>query len=96
MSDDYYRVSPMLAGVALGGLVALGLRVFYFQSNYIPKTDEVQQDYVVPNKLEIKLDDLDGNKQQEVIMEYDGRPYLLKLDDKGQPTVIPYKVVPRE
>ena len=62
------------------------------KSNYIPSTEKVQEGYAIPNKLEIKLEDLDGNGKEETIMRYNGKSYLLKIDDAGNPTVQTYEI----
>ena len=61
-----------------------------------PAVSEVQQGFVVPSKLEIKLKDLDGNGQKEVIMDYDGKNYFLILDSQGTPRVQAYEIKPAE
>lgn len=64
--------------------------------NKIPNADTVQSSYVVPNKLEIKLTDLDQDGEPEVLLKYDGKPYLFRLNDKGEPAAVPYTITPRE
>jgi len=65
--------------------------------NEFPKTEQVQQGYVIPSNLEIKLRDLDRNGEDEVLMIYNGESYLLRLDEQGRPQVQTYEVevVPR-
>jgi len=84
----------VLGGVLFG--VSMGLAIEYYTENKIPKTDKVQQGYVVPSKLEIQVQDLDGNGQNEVIMKYNGKNYLFTLDERGKPRVQPYNVKPAE
>jgi hypothetical protein len=57
---------------------------------------KIQEDYVVPSKLEIGLEDLDKNGEKETIMNYDGKNYLFKVDEKGKPYVQLYGIVPKE
>jgi hypothetical protein len=88
----------------LGTTIATALVVFanvayanhYWSKHSIPTVEKVQQGYVIPSKLEIKLQDLDGNRQKEVIMKYDGKNYLLTLDEQGKPRVQAYEVKPTE
>jgi len=80
-----------LVGI-LGGLVGYCGGTAHKRSNFIPKENEVQAGYVVPNKLEIKLEDLDQNGEKETIMRYDGKAYLLRLDSDGKPTVDAYEM----
>jgi hypothetical protein len=68
----------------------------HYLDNRIPRADQVQSSYAIPNKLEIKLEDLDGNGEKETIMRYDGKSYLLRLDSNGKPTVDAYEVRPAE
>ena len=74
--------SAVIYGVA-GGLIINLL----MPSNKIPATSEVQQGFVIPSKLEIKLQDLDKNGQKETIMQYDRKNYLLILDEQGKPRI---------
>lgn len=65
---------------------------------------EVQQGYVIPNKLEIIVDDLDKRDCRdipEVYLKYNGKSYALCLDKKGKPLIRDYeiklvKVIPTE
>ena len=89
--------------ITLGGIVFtvgfIGCRGYAAGSTYTystPNTDKVQSGYVIPNKLEIKLGDLDQNGENEVLLKYDGKPYLFRLNDKGEPVVVPYTITPRE
>ena len=84
-------VLPLAFGICLGTSIK-----YYTFTNSIPRTDKVQQGYVVPSKLEIKLEDLDGNEQKETILKYDGKQYLLTLDKQGNPRVQAYEVKPAE
>ncbi|MBS3090105.1 hypothetical protein J4461_04505 [Candidatus Pacearchaeota archaeon] len=62
--------------------------------NTIPRANTIQAEYVVPNKLEIKLIDLEGDGQRETIIRYDETNYLFKLDEKGVPLAEAYEVRP--
>ena len=64
------------------------------RSNYIPKSDEVQQGYAIPNKLEIKVEDLDLNGEKESILKYDGKSYLLQVDGQNRPYIAEYEIKP--
>jgi hypothetical protein len=84
-------------GVLIGFLGAsIGNLIGNYEKNIIPKTSEVRAGYVIPNKLEIKVEDLDRSGEKETIMVYDGKQYLLRLDDKGRPTVQAYEVKPAQ
>ncbi len=61
-----------------------------------PNTSQVQEGYVIPNKLEIQVKDLDGNGQDETMMKYDGKSYLLKVNEQGSPIIKSYKINPTE
>ena len=76
--------------------LTVGRTIDYYAANKIPKTDNVQQGYVIPSKLEIGLQDLDRNEEKEVFMQYDGKKYLLTLDEQGRPRVQAYEVRPAE
>ena len=97
--DDAKEILMM----GLGGMVFIagvgymsGRMHQYSLDNKIPDTDKAQSGYVIPNKLEIKLEDLDQNGENEVLLKYEGKPYLFKLNDKGEPQVVPYTITPRE
>ncbi|MFZ5955840.1 MAG: hypothetical protein ACOYT4_05430 [Nanoarchaeota archaeon] len=64
--------------------------------NYIPSDDNIQFGYVKPSYLEIKLEDLDNNGKNEVLLKYGNRDYLLILDEKGKPKVQDYQIKPSE
>ena len=89
------QLISLFVGVGLLGLTT-SRTISSFTANKIPQTDKVQQGYVIPSKLEIELQDLDGNGQKEVLMNYDGNTYLLTLDEQGRPRVQAYEVKPTE
>ncbi len=99
MSEDSgfgkaWKVITAIAGLYCAlytGQDALGL--FY---KHQPNTSQVQNGYVVPSKLEIELGDLDRNGRKETLMKYDGKTYLLKLDEQGRPQVQAYEIKPAE
>ncbi|MFH1636879.1 MAG: hypothetical protein ABIB71_00465 [Candidatus Woesearchaeota archaeon] len=60
---------------------------------------KVQQGYVVPNKLEIIVEDLDkrdGEGVPETYLKYDGKSYVLILDEQGNPRIQDYEFRPKE
>ena len=61
----------------------------------IPTTKNVESGFVIPSKLEIKCQDLDGNGTPETILRYEGKNYLLKYDG-NQPSIVPYEVKPAQ
>ncbi len=87
-----------IAPVVIGGIMDFTTNgtVRNYTANKIPKVNEVQQGYVVPSKLEIELQDLDGNGKKEVLMNYKGTRYLLTLDELGRPRVQAYEIKPVE
>lgn len=60
--------------------------------SYFPKTDKVQQGYVVPSKLEIKVKDINNDGKKETLMSYGDKTYLLTLDKQGKPAVQDYVI----
>src|SRR3989338_5751784 len=62
--------------------------------NMIPMDRKIEVGFVIPSKLEIKLQDLNGNGKNETLMAYDGKTYLLKLDEQGNPKIQAYKIAP--
>lgn len=73
MSARRFKYYASLAGgFLLGGLIGsllLDIRDAFYLVKYYRTPSKVQQGYVVPSKLEIKLQDLDGNEQKEVLMK---------------------------
>lgn len=85
----------ILLGVSL--LSSIGDAIFPRKS--YPATDNVQQGYVIPNKLEIKVGDkdkTDGKNIPETYLDYNENSYVFVLDEKGIPTVQPYEFIPAE
>jgi|SRR3989338_7879284 len=80
---------PILAAVC--GFGYLCDEAYMNRSNYIPRQNEVQRDYAIPTGIKIRLEDLDGNGEQETIFSYDKRDYLLKIDSIGRPIIQNYK-----
>ena len=77
--------------------VSLGLATIHSsRKTTIPSPKKVQSGYANPSQLEIKLRDLDDNGEQEVIMTYEGQPYLFKLNEHNQPSIQPYNIVIQE
>jgi hypothetical protein len=62
--------------------------------NTIPRNNEINQEYVQPSQLEIKLKDLDGNGTNETILKYQDAEYLFKVDENGRPIVQAYEIQP--
>ncbi len=57
---------------------------------------KIEQGYVLPSKLEIKLEDLNKDENFETILRYDGINYLLTLDNKNKPQLKSYEIKPQE
>ena len=81
----------LVVGLGLGASTGINLYKT-FSSRVIPTTTEVQQGYVNPSKLEIKLKDLDGDGTKETLIKYDGTQYLLKLNNGGDAQIKAYKI----
>mgnify|MGYP001567249493 CR=1 FL=1 len=97
MSDKgfgYYAL--LVGGIFVGILLGRVIGDVIVPTKSYRATSKVQQGYIVPSKLEIELQDLDGNGQKEVFMKYDGKNYLLTLDEQGRPRVQVYEVKPAE
>ncbi|MEK6840401.1 MAG: hypothetical protein AABX79_00410 [Nanoarchaeota archaeon] len=88
-------IGDILAGVIFIGLY-LGLTYLGGEnpSKMIPTERKVESGYVRPSKLEIKLEDINGNGTNETLLKYDGKSYLLKLDEQGIPKIQTYEVIP--
>ncbi len=76
----------------LAGMALLGHNPF----NYIPLEKRVEEGYAKPSKIEIKLEDLDKDGQNETLLDYNGKSYLLMLDKNGTPVIQSYEVTPQQ
>ncbi len=63
------KINTFFIGAGLG-LVLGGFAEHCF-INQIPQTSKVQPGYVIPTNLEIKLQDLNGDGREEVLMSYE-------------------------
>ncbi|MBI2631451.1 hypothetical protein HYW75_00420 [Candidatus Pacearchaeota archaeon] len=96
---DFWNFSDLLglmSGAVIVGIGAAIYDAYIVPTKKMPAVSIVQEGYVIPSKLEIKLQDLDGNGEKEVIMNYQGKNYLLILDSQGKPKVQDYRVKPTE
>jgi len=66
--------------------------VNFFKEDRIPSAERIQTGYADPDKLGFKLIDLDRDGNNETIMRYEGKSYLLKLDKTGKPIVQTYRI----
>jgi hypothetical protein len=94
-SEKRLRSYKIIAGVlaltvagSVGGLITESI------NNRIPK-ETVQNGYVQPNKLEIKVSDLVGDGNKETVLQYDGKSYLF-IDKDGVPTAQSYEIIPAQ
>ena len=72
--------------LATAGYLALGVSgwLSYTIANKVPNVNDVQHGYAIPNKLEIKVKDLDRDGRKETLMKYDGKDYLIFIDENGE------------
>jgi hypothetical protein len=98
MSNEKYLIGG-LGGIFVGlGIVLLanGITGYSpFVKHRIPQTEQVQQGYIAPSKLEVECKDLDGNGEPETIMRIGDKPYLLREVD-GKPVLSAYEIKPAE
>ena len=87
---SWYQAIMYVLGIGVGFFGA-----GYFTANEIPKTEQVQQGYIAPSKLEIECKDLDGNGEPETIMNIGDKPYLLR-EVNGKPVLSAYEIRPAE
>jgi len=84
----------LIAALLLTAGGYFGYRVTENVENIIPRT-KVQQGYVRPSQLEIKVEDLVGDGNKATVLQYQGRQYLF-IDEGGVPTAQPYEVIPAQ
>jgi len=77
-------------GAAIG-VTSVGL---YLHGDLVsrPNPDSVESGYVMPQDLEIRVQDADKNGLAETVLQYQNKNYLLKVDTTGKPVVVEYKV----
>ena len=76
-----------------GGLVA-GLSIGYNMGSG-KKFDDVEQGFAIPSKVEIVVQNLDErNKLPETYIKYKKRQYALTLDERENPRIQSYEVIP--
>ena len=80
-----------VVGVTIGNSIT---EKYILQIKKIPNISEVQPGFAVPSKLEIVLQDLDSDGQKEVVLSYDGKNYLLTVDEQGRPRIQTYEIKP--
>lgn len=85
-----------LIGGFVGISITIALNLLIGPKDRIPSTSEVQSGYAIPSKLEIDVQDLDGIEGNETYLKYDGKQYLLRLDEQGRPRVQSYEIRPSE
>ena len=81
-------VCTLLFGV---GGVLCGSAIERYNTKVIPKTNQVQQGYIAPSRLEIECEDLDADGIPQTILKIDDVPYLLREVD-GKPVLSAYEV----
>ncbi len=60
----------------------------------IPEVEAVQDGFVAPSRLEVSVQDVDGNGEPETILKINSRPYLLMYNKDRQPRLLAYEVTP--
>jgi len=68
---------------------SLGAGVTYSVNKIIPRTEQVQQGYIAPSKLEIECKDFNGDGKPETIMKIGEKQYSLRYDKDGEPIISP-------
>jgi len=107
MVNEFYYQENKMAEKSLAYRIAIPVMSFLigycgmetvqrkFMDNRIPNTEQVQQGYIAPSKLEVECKDLDGNGEPETIMRIGDKPYLLREVD-GKPVLSAYEIKPAE
>lgn len=89
-----------MSTTAIGIYIGLSSGVDYLKGinhfRRMPIDRNVQEGYAKPSKLELSLNDLNQDGKNETLLKYDGKSYLLTLDDKGIPRIQPYEIKPAE
>ena len=93
LKELFMEIIFPISGLITCSYVLLDLSTEVFHEK-VPDTSEVQRGEVIPGKLEIDLKNIDGVGKKELILTYDGTPYLFTLDSTGRPRIQDYDVVP--
>jgi len=83
----------LTVGFIIGGIVVSFND--YNKYNAIPKTEQVQQGYVAPNKIKIECKNWDTTDSlPETYMKIGGKSYILREDSLGKPIISDYEIIP--
>ncbi len=94
MNKERYLLLGFIGGTLFVTTV-ICLRDVLQNIRYIPRSEDVQQGYIAPSRLEITVDDLDRNGELETVLHVDKIPYLLR-EVEGKPVLSAYEIKPAE
>jgi hypothetical protein len=82
------KIENYVVGTLLvAGLIGLPLSRFL---EYNKKLQPVESGFAKPSKLELKIEDANDNGRNEYFLQYDGKRYDIKLNEQGEPILMPY------
>jgi hypothetical protein len=84
-------VGGLVAGVVIGAAAVFGY-MYIGGKPKIPTNACVNAGYVDPGKLEVMVQDLDNNGTNRTLVKYDGKTYLLMVEN-GRPVAKQYQIV---
>jgi hypothetical protein len=84
-------VGGLVAGAVIGAAAVLGYMCIGSKPR-IPSNVSVNAGYVDPGKLEVMVQDLDNNGTNRTLVKYDGKTYLLMVEN-GRPVARQYQII---
>lgn len=93
LAKEYRRAKiwRVIYGTALAtmGVILTG-RTISSCIDYNQKIKPMEYGFAKPSKLELKIEDANDNGRSEYFLQYDGKRYDIKLNQQGEPVLIPY------
>jgi hypothetical protein len=83
------------AGLLLPLSLIVPHQLGYDPGRRMPRDIKIEESYVPPSKIEVKLKDNNQNGFNETTIEVDGQNYLVKYNELGKPEFVPYTIVPQ-
>jgi len=96
MRENISRL-PVAISYIFGGVATWVIGNFLAGDNPFsqrPRDIRVEEGYVKPSNIEIKLEDLDLNGKNETILRVDATDYLFKYDGNKNPFLVKYDIEP--
>lgn len=85
------KIENYIVGTAIiGGFIGCTASLVMEWIDYSRKQEPVELGFALPSQLELKIEDVNDNGKNEYFLQYDGKRYDIKLNQQGEPVLIPY------